>query len=238
MIFESVHFLYELAAHLNLGNRTTELGLILFHSFLAKIPFMNYNTKIVAAAALYLAWKMESPRPSTAFIEYTNNKRNPKNPELTLDDTRHQLFLIESKILVELDFDLEIEVPRTYLIHFDFKYKDIAKNNFAEWLPDDVDSNHLFSEMWAFLLELTSKLLNDTFYSPLWLYYHPAEIVAACLVFIHTYTLTEKIETTGQKPDTKIKLLVGDWYKHLHEDIDFDTVTQCAKEIDQLFGKL
>jgi uncharacterized protein YlzI (FlbEa/FlbD family) len=50
--------------------------------------------------------------------------------------------------------------------------------------------------------------------------------------------LTEKIETTEQKPDTKIKLLVGDWYKHLHEDIDFDTVTQCAKEIDQLFGKL
>lgn len=155
---------------------------------------MNHNTKIVAASALYLACKMESPRPSTLFIEFTNNKRNPKNPELTLEDTRQQLFLIESKILVELDFDMEIEVPRTYLIHFDYNYKPQALEGFKQTIPEDVDSTHLFNEIWAFLLELTSKLLNDTFYSPLCLYYHPSEIVAACLTFIHTYTISEKLE--------------------------------------------
>lgn len=130
MIFEGVHYMYELAEHLNLGNRTTELGLILFHMFLAKSQIVTFNIKIAAASALYLACKMESPRPSTTFIEYTNNKRNPKTPESTLEATRHQLFLIESKILVELDFDLEIEVPRTYLIQFDYVYKDIAMSEF------------------------------------------------------------------------------------------------------------
>mmetsp|Transcript_15244 Transcript_15244/g.13351 ORF Transcript_15244/g.13351 Transcript_15244/m.13351 type:complete len:85 (+) Transcript_15244:25-279(+) len=55
MIFESVYFLYELAEHAKVGNRTTELGLILFHTFLAKVSIMTYNTKVVAAAALYLA---------------------------------------------------------------------------------------------------------------------------------------------------------------------------------------
>lgn len=183
---------------------------------------------------------MESPRQSTAFIEYTNNKRNPKNPELTLDYTRHQLFLIESKILVELDFDLEIEVPRTYLINFDYKYKELGKKAFQDSLPEDIDAAHLFTEVWAFLLELTSKLLNDTFYAPLCLYYHPAEIVAACLIFVHTYTLNEKLTNlVGAKEDAaKIKLLNGDWHKYLHEDLDFETVSQCAGEIDQLFSKL
>jgi hypothetical protein len=179
MIFESVSFLYELAAHLKVGNRTTELGLILFHSFLAHVPVMMYNTKIVAASSLYLASKLDTHIQSNAFIEFTNTKRNPKNPELTFDNTKHQLFLIEAKILVELDFDLEIEVPRTYLIRFDMMFKEIALREFEKLLPNEVNACNLFKEIWAFMLELTSKLLNDTFYSPMCLYYHPAEIVAA-----------------------------------------------------------
>jgi len=194
MIFESVSFLYELATYLNIGNRTTELGLILFHSFIAKTPIMTYNTKIIAASALYLACKMDSPRNSTSFIEFTNNKRNPKSPESTYSDTRQQLFLIESKILIELDFDLDIEVPQNYLIHFDHVYKDYVWKKFQETLPPDINSQSMFTELWSFFIAMTSKMLNDTFYSPLCLFYHPAEIVGACLVFMHTYVVEEKIK--------------------------------------------
>lgn len=88
---------------------------------------MPYNMKIAAAAALYLACKLDSPRPSNLFIEFTNKKRNPNNPESTEQETKDQLFLVESKILVELDFDLEFEVPRLYFIQFDFTYKPEAK---------------------------------------------------------------------------------------------------------------
>ena len=100
-----------------------------------------------------------------------------KNPDLTLTDTENQIFLVESKILVELDFDLEFELPRNYLIHFDFYYKEKAKAAFIENTPEDVDRDKLFNELWAVQMEMTSKLLNDTFYSPLCLYFHPAEIV-------------------------------------------------------------
>lgn len=110
---------------------------------------------------------MESPRPSSEIISFTNTKRNSNNPDTTLDDTKHQLFLLESKILIELDFDLDFEVPRTYLIQFDYKYKAESKAQFEKCFPDDIDANNLFKEIWAFQIELTSKLLNDTFYSPM-----------------------------------------------------------------------
>lgn len=110
---------------------------------------------------------MESPRPSSEIISFTNTKRNSNNPDTTLDDTKHQLFLLESKILIELDFDLDFEVPRSYLIHFDYKYKAESKAQFEKCVSDDVDANNLFKEIWAFQIELTSKLLNDTFYSPM-----------------------------------------------------------------------
>ena len=41
--------------------------------------------------------------------------------------TKQEFFKIELKILIELDFDVDIKVPRTYLIEFDFKYRPVAK---------------------------------------------------------------------------------------------------------------
>ena len=193
MIFESIHFLYELAEKLQLGNRVTELGLILFHNFLAKVPVMTYNTKIIAAASLYLACKLDSPRPSDFFIEYTNNHRNPKNPEVTLKDTREKLFLIESKILVELDFDLEFELPRTYYIMFNLSYRPFSEEIFYQFYKRDQDAKDTFEDLWSFFMVMAGKILNDTFYSPLCLYYHPAEILGACLIFSHTLLIKEKL---------------------------------------------
>ncbi|CAI2377123.1 unnamed protein product [Moneuplotes crassus] len=233
MIFESIAFLYELSEHVNAGSRTTELGCILFHMFMAKVPLMPYNVKIVAAASLYLACKLDSPRPSNLFVEYTNNKRNPNNPDSTLAETKEQLYLVESKILVELDFALEFEVPRLYLIQFDFNYKAEAKAAISQQLPEDVDADKVFKELWSMLMEFASKCLNDTLYSPLCLYYHPAEIVAACLVFVHTL-----IVVSGQPLESRPKLLVGEWFTHLHKDIDMEVAAECANEIEQLFCHL
>lgn len=231
MMFESVNFIYELSEKFQLGNRLTELGIIMFHTFIAKSSIMTFNMKVVAGVALYLAWKLDSPKSSTPFIDQVWLKRNPKNPESIREFVKKEFFQIELKILIELDFDLDIQVPRTYLIHFDYRYKPVAWKLFWSKFSETDDPQTSFDQVWAFFLELTSKLLNDTFFSPLCLYYHPAVIVAACLVFVQTFTLSDQ-------PELSEALLANDWHTYLHEDLNFGTVTEWAAEIDQLFGKI
>ena len=122
---------------------------------------------LIATVALYIATKMDAPKQSKPFIDYINNKRFPKSPEKTFDSTKSDFFELELKILIELDFDFEIPVPRTYLINFDVNYKSKACDRYIYLYGVSEDRLLVFDQIWAFFIDVTSKLLNDTSYAPL-----------------------------------------------------------------------
>ena len=116
MLFEHVKLIFDLAKELSIGVRVTHLGITLFHSFLIHFEIGEYNIKILSAASLYLACKIEQPRLSKQFIEYITKVIYPVNPDSFIEETRSEFFFIEAKILEMIGFDLDIDGPMPHMI--------------------------------------------------------------------------------------------------------------------------
>ena len=63
-------------------------------------------------------------------MSYINEAINPSDPKATEDETLNSFFLLESKILELIDFDLEVEVPLGHLIEFNNSFHSRAKERY------------------------------------------------------------------------------------------------------------
>ena len=95
---------------------------------------------------------------------------------------------IETKMLEISDFELDFEVPYSFISNFHIKYKEVSERNYKELYPNIVPGSNLeFNSIWDFFMQTIVKVLNDSYYHPYWLYHHPALIAFVWIWIAHSY---------------------------------------------------
>lgn len=105
---------------------------MMFHKFNGKFFSEDFDSRIIAASAAYLAYKNTAYIDSRLFINYLWEKLisdyQIDTKVLTKETVKRNFYEIESKMLEIINFDLSYESPRTYLLKFNEIYKDPLKS--------------------------------------------------------------------------------------------------------------
>ena len=65
------------------------------------------------------------------------------------------------------EFDLNFDVPYTFLTKFHLNYKPFAEEIYKRKYPNISPGCELeFSNIWEILMNTTTRIINDTFYFP------------------------------------------------------------------------
>ena len=102
-----------------------------------------------------------------------------------------------------MQFDLDFEVPYSYILKFHSKVKALSESVMQErkLLNFSSDNDNLinkentvtkrpeleFENLWSMMLNIATNVLNDTFYFPFSIYFHPCLIAIACISIAHSY---------------------------------------------------
>ena len=146
-------------------------ALVFLHKFYRKFSFRDtkYDKYIIGTTCLFIAAKLED-RPvklsDISLLYYRIDLSRKKLPVKAItEEQRSQIQIriceLESEILRQTGYDLEIDLPYNYIR----KYKD-----YPAYGAMDV-------------VKLAEWFCNDTFLRPLCLAYHPLQIACGCIYF-------------------------------------------------------
>lgn len=161
-------------------------SLVLLHKFLRKVSIrqLHYDKCLVGAACFFLAAKVEDCPIKlidlAIFYYKAELKRNDwpmKMPsELQKFQIQSKICEMESEILRQIGFDLEIELPYKY-----FK-------QFMNYPAPNMDK----------ILKTAACFCNDTFLKPMCIYYHPMQIACSCIYFATLFFKTTLPDSEGK----------------------------------------
>ena len=169
------------------NNITAQQGLFLFHMFLAKFYREDWDFRVVSAVALYIATKHKTPMSPHKFKDLTwkileadfqikiaddekwedteHSEENYKLLKLHNNDKWMMNWLgtwfvtIETKMLEISDFDIDFEVPYTYLSNFHNKYKAVSEKIYTKLHPNIKTGSELeFNCLWDFFMNTKLKI--------------------------------------------------------------------------------
>lgn len=178
-IYEIMNFLrYIYESFHNYPDIVFYKALVLLHKFFRKVSIrqLRYDKCLVGTACFFLAAKLEDCPVKLIDLAVLYHKAELKRNGWPMKSpTEQQKFQIQSKIceleseiLRQIGFDLEIELPYRYFKQF----KDYPAPNMEK------------------ILKTAACFCNDTFLKPLCLYYHPMQIACSCIYFASLFFKT------------------------------------------------
>lgn len=146
-------------------------SLVLLHKFFRKVSIrqLRYDKCLVGTASFFLAAKLEDCPIKLIDLAVLYFKAELKRNNWPMKQpTEQQKFQIQSKIcemeseiLRQIGFDLEIELPYKY-----FK-------QFMSYPAPNMKK----------VIKTAAYFCNDTFLKPMCIYYHPMQIACSCIYF-------------------------------------------------------
>ena len=161
-------------------------SLVLLHKFFRKVSIrqLRYDKCLVGTSCFFLAAKIEDCPVKLIDLAVLYHKAELKRNNWPMKmPSEQQKFQIQSKIcemeseiLRQIGFDLEIELPYKY-----FKL-------FADYPAPNMSK----------ILQTASCFCNDNFLKPMCIYYHPMQIACSCIYFATLFFKTTLPDNEGK----------------------------------------
>ncbi len=160
-------------------------ALVLLQKFFRKFSIRQLKSDkcLLGTACIFLAAKLDDcpiKLVDIATLYHKHELAKNRLPARPLSDQRkfqieNEICKLESDILREIGFDLEIELPYKYIL----QYQAYPTPNMAK------------------ILEVAQRFCNDSFLKPLCLYYHPLQVACCCIYFATLFWKTPLPDHNG-----------------------------------------
>eukprot|EP00118_Oscarella_pearsei_P016947 m.165955 g.165955 ORF g.165955 m.165955 type:complete len:227 (+) comp38904_c0_seq3:182-862(+) len=213
--FELTKFIFEAVRMLKLSSVCAATATTLYHRFFNVQRLQDYDAHLVATSCLYLASKIaESPRKVRDIVNVSHRCLHGDDPLLDVGERywklRDSLVTCEFVVLRALRFQVEVDCPHQYLLH----YLKLA----SDWLSPQVWESHP-------LPLLCWTLLNDSCHTLLCLHFTGEEVAVGVLYMALRCCCIEIPGQTGRK----------NWWKVVCRSCDLEKVEQIGCELMEFY---
>jgi len=165
-------FIFECAIKLNMKPLTCATAAVLFHRFYKEVGQAEYDEFLIASSSLYLAGKIkDDPIKIRDIINVAHNTLNRGANPLELGDEYWAMRdgIVQAELLITrmLKFDMNVEHPHKYMLHYMLSLKEWFGTNVWNSMP---------------IAKTAASFLHDFHASPDILNYSPSDIAICCLL--------------------------------------------------------
>lgn len=215
--FKGIRFLRECCEKLDASVITFCTASTYYHKFFMSANSQKYDPYLIAVSCIYLASKVEDDDIKIRDIINVGYHTIHKNESpLSLDpylELRDALVECELLLMRFLNFDLEVESPKKYLLYFIMAVKDWIGERILKDVP-------LFHISWCILL--------DCFHMPFVLHYS-APVLAAGILLL-TLQIYGIVIPGASESNTNF------WFSHLHPHCSKDEVVRALSDIVKFYS--
>ena len=214
--FAAIRYIFECGLRLNTNSTTLAIASTYYHKFFELCEVKDYDIYTIASTCIYIASKVTNDDIKVRdIINVSNNCLHPKAEPLSLDPyltIRDSLMYTELLIMRVLGFQLTVELPHKYLLHY--------LNSLKDWLGEETFKNFP-------LVKTSWSLLQDSYYNPLSIKYSPQLLaVSAIYLSLQIYgVIVPGCDELNDKP----------WYCVLHTDCTTSAVWEVSSSIMKLY---
>jgi len=165
-------FIFECAIKLNMKPLTCATAAVIYHRFYKEVGRADYDEFLIASSSLYLAGKIkDDPIKIRDIINVAHNILNRGANPLELGDEYWAMRdgIVQAELLITrmLKFDMNVEHPHKYMLHYMLSLK--------EWFGPNVWNSMPIAKTAA-------SFLHDFHASPDILVFSPSDVAICCLL--------------------------------------------------------
>lgn len=196
--------MFECAIKLNLKPLTSSTAAIIFHKFYREVDINYYDEYLMVSSSIYLAGKIkDEPIKTRDIINVAHCTLNRGSSPLELGDEYWSMrdAIIQGELLLTrmLKFELNIEHPHKYMIHYMKSLKDWFGESNWNSMP---------------IAKVAFSFLQDFHHSPAILNYKPSHIAICCLsLALQTYGIQVPLTDETEELSTWYHVFVNDLSK-------------------------
>lgn len=195
----------EIGCQLKMPQQCVSIAMIIIHKFtLRKREFNSKeDTEICGLAALFLATKLCNFLVSVSSLQIAYLAKRGSS-----ESGVEKILDYELSILSEIGFDINIDLPYSYVERMKPYFEDPRKQDRY--------------------IKIVYNFLNDSFKLPLCLYYSPITVSMAAFYLLGTHFKVVLIDTKDNKK----------WYNFVSDQTSFEEIVEVAKLLNSMYKRI